>query len=43
MRATGEADVTAWQAAAEAWQAAAEPYPLAYAWLRLAEAAARGG
>ena len=42
-RAAGEADVTAWQAAAEAWQAAAEPYPLAYTWLRLAEAAAAAG
>jgi DNA-binding CsgD family transcriptional regulator len=42
-RATGEVGVTAWQAAAEAWQAAAEPYPLAYAWLRLAEVAAAAG
>jgi DNA-binding CsgD family transcriptional regulator len=43
VRATGEADVTAWQAAAETWQAAAEPYPLAYTLLRLAEAAAVAG
>ena len=42
-RATGEADVIAWQAAAEAWQTAAEPYPLAYAWLRLAEVVAAAG
>jgi DNA-binding NarL/FixJ family response regulator len=32
-----------WRAAAGAWQAAAEPYPLAYAWLRLAEAVAAAG
>ena len=43
-RAVGEDDpespmVGAWSAAARAWQAAAEPYPLAYSWLRLAEAA----
>ena len=43
VRAAGEVDVTAWQAAAEAWQTAAEPYPLAYAWLRLAEVAAAAG
>ena len=43
VRATGEVGVTAWQAAAEAWQAAAEPYPLAYAWLRLAEVVAAAG
>jgi DNA-binding CsgD family transcriptional regulator len=43
VRATGEADVTAWQAAAETWQAAAEPYPLACTLLRLAEAAAVAG
>ena len=42
-RATGEVGVTAWQAAVESWQAAAEPYPLAYTWLRLAEAAAAAG
>jgi len=42
-RATGEADATAWQAAVEAWQTAAEPYPLAYAWLRLAEVVAAAG
>ena len=35
--------VGAWSAAARAWQAAAEPYPLAYTWLRLAEAAAAAG
>jgi DNA-binding CsgD family transcriptional regulator len=35
--------VRAWSAAARAWQAAAEPYPLAYTWLRLAEAAAATG
>jgi len=35
--------VRAWSAAARAWQAAAEPYPLAYTWLRLAEAAAAAG
>src|SRR5689334_12751209 len=33
----------AWLAAADAWQEAAEPYPLAYTWLRLAEAAAAAG
>jgi DNA-binding NarL/FixJ family response regulator len=33
----------AWSAAAQAWQAAAEPYPLAYALLRLAEAATAAG
>jgi DNA-binding NarL/FixJ family response regulator len=33
----------AWSVAAQAWQAAAEPYPLAYTWLRLAEAAAAAG
>jgi DNA-binding CsgD family transcriptional regulator len=43
VRATGEVGVTAWQAAAEAWQTAAEPYPLAYAWLRLAEVLAAAG
>jgi DNA-binding NarL/FixJ family response regulator len=43
VRATGEAGVTAWQAAAEAWRTAAEPYPLAYAWLRLAEVLAAAG
>jgi len=43
VRAAGEVDVTAWQAAAEAWQTAAEPYPLAYVWLRLAEVAAAAG
>jgi DNA-binding CsgD family transcriptional regulator len=42
-RAAGESGVTAWLAAARAWQAAAEPYPLAYTWLRLAEAAAAAG
>jgi DNA-binding CsgD family transcriptional regulator len=42
-RAGGEADVTAWSAAASAWQTAAEPYPLAYTLLRLAEAAAVAG
>jgi DNA-binding CsgD family transcriptional regulator len=42
-RAAGEPDVTAWQAAVEAWQTAAEPYPLAYAWLRLAEVVAAAG
>jgi len=47
-RAAGEADpeppmVGAWSAAARAWQAAAEPYPLAYTWLRLAEAAVAAG
>ena len=30
-------------AAAASWQTAAEPYPLAYTWLRLAEAAAAAG
>jgi len=35
--------VGAWSAAARAWQAAAEPYPLAYTWLRLAEAAVAAG
>jgi DNA-binding CsgD family transcriptional regulator len=43
MRATGEAGVAAWQAAVEAWQTAAEHYPLAYAWLRLAEVVAAAG
>jgi ATP/maltotriose-dependent transcriptional regulator MalT len=33
----------AWSAAAGAWQTAAEPYPLAYTWLRLAEAATAAG
>jgi ATP/maltotriose-dependent transcriptional regulator MalT len=42
-RATGQDDVTIWSAAAGAWQEAAEPYPLAYTWLRLAEAAAAAG
>jgi DNA-binding CsgD family transcriptional regulator len=42
-RAAGEADVTAWSAAAQAWQGAGEPYPLAYTLLRLAEAAAAAG
>ena len=42
-RAAGEPGVTEWSAAARAWQAAAEPYPLAYTWLRLAEAAAAAG
>jgi DNA-binding CsgD family transcriptional regulator len=42
-RAVGSDDVAAWQAVVQAWQAAAEPYPLAYAWLRLAEAAAAAG
>jgi DNA-binding CsgD family transcriptional regulator len=42
-RAAGRDDVATWQAAAEMWQVAAEPYPLAYAWLRLAEAAAAAG
>ncbi len=47
-RAAGEDDpespmVSAWLAAARAWQAAAEPYPLAYTWLRLAEAAVAAG
>jgi len=46
-RAAGQHDVqslmAAWQAAADAWQAAAEPYPLAYALLRLAEAAVAAG
>jgi DNA-binding CsgD family transcriptional regulator len=43
VRATGEAGVTAWLAAVEAWQTAAEHYPLAYAWLRLAEVVAAAG
>ncbi len=42
-RAAGQADVPAWSAAAQAWQEAGEPYPLAYAWLRLAEAAMASG
>jgi DNA-binding NarL/FixJ family response regulator len=47
-RAAGEDDpespiVGAWSAAVRAWQAAAEPYPLAYTWLRLAEAAVAAG
>ena len=42
-RAVGSDDVAAWQAAVQAWQVAAEPYPLAYAWLRLAGAAAAAG
>jgi DNA-binding CsgD family transcriptional regulator len=33
----------AWSAAVDAWQAAAEPYPLAYTWLRRAEAAVAAG
>src|SRR5690349_11869655 len=32
-----------WSAAVSAWQEAAEPYPLAYAWLRTAEAAMAAG
>jgi DNA-binding CsgD family transcriptional regulator len=42
-RCAGQADVPAWSAAAQAWQQAGEPYPLAYAWLRLAEAAIAAG
>jgi DNA-binding CsgD family transcriptional regulator len=42
-RAAGEPGVAAWSAAVRAWQAAAEPYPLAYTWLRLAEAAVAAG
>jgi DNA-binding CsgD family transcriptional regulator/tetratricopeptide (TPR) repeat protein len=42
-RAEGSDDVAAWSAAVGAWQAAAEPYPLAYTWLRLAEAAVAAG
>jgi DNA-binding CsgD family transcriptional regulator/tetratricopeptide (TPR) repeat protein len=42
-RAASRADAAVWSAAASAWQAAAEPYPLAYTWLRLAEAAAAAG
>ena len=42
-RSAGQDGVAPWQAAASAWQAAAEPYPLAYTWLRLAEAATAAG
>ena len=42
-RAAGPDDVATWSAAVSAWEEAAEPYPLAYAWLRLAEAAAAAG
>jgi DNA-binding CsgD family transcriptional regulator len=42
-RAAGRNDVATWQAAVQVWQVAAEPYPLAYAWLRLAEAASAAG
>jgi len=38
-----QSDMAAWSAAVTAWQAAAEPYPLAYTWLRLAEAAVAAG
>ena len=42
-RAAGVPGIAAWSAAATAWQTADEPYPLAYTWLRLAEAAAAAG
>jgi len=42
-RAASPDDVTIWSAAVSAWEEAAEPYPLAYTWLRLAEAAAAAG
>jgi DNA-binding CsgD family transcriptional regulator len=42
-RAAGSDDVTTWSAAVSAWEEAAEPYPLAYTWLRLAEAAVAAG
>ena len=42
-RAAGQPDLAAWSAAAQAWQEAGEPYPLAYAGLRLAEAAVAAG
>ncbi|HEX5297182.1 MAG TPA: AAA family ATPase [Streptosporangiaceae bacterium] len=42
-RAAGPDDVTTWSGAVSAWEEAAEPYPLAYAWLRLAEAATAAG
>ena len=42
-RAAGVPGTAAWSAAAAAWQTADEPYPLAYTWLRLAEAAAAAG
>jgi ATP/maltotriose-dependent transcriptional regulator MalT len=37
-RALGRDEPQRWSAAVTAWEAAGEPYPLAYAWLRLAEA-----
>jgi DNA-binding CsgD family transcriptional regulator len=43
VRAAGPDDVTTWSAAVSAWEEAAEPYPLAYAWLRLAETAVAAG
>jgi DNA-binding CsgD family transcriptional regulator/tetratricopeptide (TPR) repeat protein len=42
-RAAGHLDQAAWNAAAAAWEAVGQPYPLAYALLRAASAAAAPG
>ena len=42
-RASGHLDREAWDAAARAWEAIGQPYPLAYALLRVGEAAAAEG
>jgi DNA-binding CsgD family transcriptional regulator/tetratricopeptide (TPR) repeat protein len=42
-RARGHLELAAWDAAAVAWEAVGQPYPLAYARLRAADAAAAGG
>ena len=42
-RASGHSDRTAWDTAATAWEATGQPYPLAYALLRAASAAAADG
>ena len=42
-RATGHLDRAAWDAAAAAWETVSQPYPLAYALLRAAGAAAAAG
>ena len=41
LRAAGRADLTAWDTAVSAWDLVRQPYPLAYALLRAAGAAAR--
>src|SRR5262249_19878076 len=42
-RAAGRPDQAAWDAAAAAWESVGQPYPLAYALLRAASAAAATG